>query len=112
MDGSEKIVNLLECLIQVIGRVAMPVEKVQEIVGTTPKHIKAFNMCDGTRTQTEVAKQVGVQQGNLSRVCERWVKNGVAFWVGEGQEARLLHIYPIPQGKDRKRPKGGKRGKQ
>jgi hypothetical protein len=45
----------------------------------------------------EVARATRIDQGNLSRAATSWVKNGIAFWVGEGDEARLLHVYPIPE---------------
>ncbi|MGD0461629.1 MAG: hypothetical protein ABSB74_03990 [Tepidisphaeraceae bacterium] len=96
MDKTQKIEQLLECLIHVLGRTALPLDHVQEIVGTTPKQLKAFNLCDGTHSQAEVAKACKIAQGNLSRSFSRWIENGVAFWLGEGKEARLLHIYPIP----------------
>ncbi len=97
MENSERLESLLESLIKVIGRVAIPVDKVIEIVNTSPKLVKAFNLCDGTATQTEIAKKCNIAQGNFSRAMKRWVENGVAFWIGSGTEARLLHIYPIPR---------------
>ena len=107
MSGSPKLEQLIECLIQVIGRAAVPEQKVREIVGDGAKQIKAFNLCDGTRTQLAIAKQARIDQGSLSRTSQRWVENGVAFWVGEGHGARLLHIYPLS-----KRAQARKRGKR
>jgi CRP-like cAMP-binding protein len=97
MEDSERLGHLLECLIKVIGRVAITVDKVSEIVSASPKLIKAFNLCDGTATQLEIAKKCGLDPGNFNRAIGRWVANGVAFWIGSGKDARLLHIYPIPE---------------
>lgn len=105
MKLSDRTDYLLECLIHILGRIAMPVEKVSEVVGQGTKQRKAFNLCDGSNTQMEVAKKTGIAQGNLSATFKRWVQNGVAYWIGEGKDARLLHIYPLPEEKG----KGAKR---
>lgn len=96
MNSNRRLEQLVEALIHVIGRVAMSEDRVREIVATGDKQVEAFNLFDGSRTQTQVAQEVGLDQGNLSRAASRWVENGVAFWVGEGDEERLLHIFPIP----------------
>lgn len=97
MKSDGTIEYLLECLIHVIGRVAMPVDKVAEVVGEGKKQRAAFNLCDGSNAQTDISKKTGIAQGNLSKTFKRWVENGVAYWIGEGKDARLLHIYPLPE---------------
>ncbi len=95
MSTNQRLEQLLECLIQVIARAAIPEDRVREIVATGRKQLAAFNLCDGTRTLTEVARRARLDTGNLSRAASRWVQNGVAFWIGEGRDARLLHVFPI-----------------
>lgn len=97
MKSNEQTDQLLRCLMHIIGRSAMPQEKVFELIGDGRKQIAAFNLCDGTLSQSEVAKKTGIDGGNFSRTSARWVKNGIVFWVGEGNDAKLLHIYPISQ---------------
>ena len=89
--------DLLRCLISVIGRVAMPTETVRSIIGKGRNRIKAFNLCDGSNTLGEIARKVRIDKGNLSRAAADWVEHGIAFWIGEENEARLLHIYPVPE---------------
>jgi hypothetical protein len=96
MTPTRTLEQLIECLIQVVGRAAVPESKVFEIVGTGMKQRRAFNLADGSRSQNDIARQAKVDQGNLSRTAARWVENGVAFWIGEGKDARLMHIYPVP----------------
>ncbi len=103
-NGSERIEDLLGCLIQVIGRAALPEARVREIVGDASKQIRAFNLCDGTRTQTEIRKAVGLDPGNFHRTAKRWIESGVAFEFRKGNESRLLHVYPIA--KSARRAKG------
>jgi hypothetical protein len=91
--------DLLRCLVHIVGRASMPTETVFELVGRGKKQIEAFNLCDGTLSQLEISKRTRINQGNLSRTFDRWVKNGIAFWIGEGKEAKLMHIYPIPNGR-------------
>jgi len=95
MNPDQRFGQLLQCLIQVIARAAIPEERVRSIVATGRKQITAFNLCDGTRTLTEVARKARLDQGNFSRAATRWVQSGVAFRIGEGRDTRLLHIFPI-----------------
>lgn len=96
MTDSRMLEQLMECLVHVVGRSAVPEARVLEVLGDGAKQIKAFNLADGTRSQIEIAKKAKVDQGNFSRTTTRWVQHGVAFWIGEGTEKRLMHIYPVP----------------
>ena len=89
--------DLLKCAIQVVGRIAMRPEQVGEvvIVKGNAKQLKAYNLCDGTRTQGEVAKAAGLDNGNFSRTAARWVESGVLFRTGSGKDAKVLHLYPL-----------------
>ena len=109
MNLTEQTDQLLRCMMQIIGRSAMSPEKVYEIVGDGKKQITAFNLCDGTRNQSEVATKAGIDSGNFSRTFTRWVQNGIAFRIGEGKEARLMHIYSIPRAVKGKAKKTRKR---
>lgn len=96
MAASTRLEQLIQCFIHVVGRAAIAEDKVREVVATGRKQVEAFNLCDGTRTQAQVAKAAGLDQGNLSRAITRWTEHGVAYWIGEGKDARLLHVYQIP----------------
>jgi len=88
--------DLLRCLVHIVGRTAIPTKEVRAAVGKGKNRVKAFNLFDGSHTIQEVARATHIDQGNLSRAASNWVTNGIAFWVGDGNDARLLHIYPIP----------------
>jgi DNA-binding MarR family transcriptional regulator len=102
MEQNSRIEQLIASLIQVIGRAALPPDKISEFVGRGRAQLRAFNMCDGNHTQIEIAKKLRIDQGQLSRTLTRWVENGIAFRVGEGKELRFLHIYPIPTTTERR----------
>jgi len=87
--------GLLKCVLHVLGRLAVPPEQVLEIIGRKPKYLAAYNLCDGTLSQKEVVKKSGLRQSNFSVASKRWVENGLAFWLGEGKNRRLLHLYPV-----------------
>src|SRR5712691_8653516 len=90
---------LLRAILSVTARQAFPAEKLVEIVltkGAGAKQVKAFNLCDGSKGQGDIAKGLKLDAGNFSRTVSRWVDEGVVFRVGEGREAKLLHIYPLP----------------
>lgn len=105
-ERNERMEDLLECLIQIIGRVAIPADKVYDVIGNNSRQIKAFNLCDGSNGLTKIAKQCGIDKGSFSRTTSRWVENGIAFWVGRGKDARLSHVYPIPESLNKNRKRG------
>ena len=96
MKLTEETDQLLRCLMHILGRASMPIKTVYDLVGRGDKQIQAFNLCDGSLSQSEVSKKTKIDQGQLSRTSTRWVENGIAFWIGVGKDARLLHIYPLP----------------
>jgi len=62
-----------------------------------PKQVKAYNLCDGTKTLGEIAKEAGIDSGNFSRTVNRWVSEGIMVKLGEGKSFKPLHLYPIPE---------------
>ena len=92
--------DLLRCTLQVIAKVAMPPEKIREVIGDRKKQLKAYNLCDGKNTTIEIAKKARVDQGNFSRTATRWIEHGIVFSVGKGLDKRLLHLYPLPKNND------------
>ena len=93
---------LMRALLSVTARQAFEMEKLREIVMTGSagaKQLRAFNLCDGTRGQAEIAKEVKIDQGNFSRTVGRWIDAGVVFRLGDGRDATLLHVYPLSDAK-------------
>lgn len=97
MAAEGRVEQLLGFLVQVIGRSAVKEDLVRQIVGTAPKQIRAFNLCDGTRTQSDIRKKVSLDAGNFSRTTRRWIEQGIAFEIADEGESKLLHIYPLGQ---------------
>jgi DNA-binding MarR family transcriptional regulator len=94
-DDSEA---LLRAILGVTARASIPPKRLANIVmskGTNEKQFKAYNLCDGTKTQGEIAKTLKLDAGNFSRTVGRWIEEGVVLKLGEGRESRLLHVYPL-----------------
>jgi DNA-binding HxlR family transcriptional regulator len=94
MAGDKEANELMRIFIQVVARATCPLASVRDVVGDKPAYVRAFNLCDGTRGQSEIVKKVGLDQGNFSRALQRWIDAGVVFRIGEG-DSTLLHVYPV-----------------
>jgi hypothetical protein len=71
--------------------------EILEIIGPGEKQHRAFNLCDGEKTQAEIAKELGLDPGNFSRTITRWVDEGIAIRAGKKGDIRPLHVYPLPE---------------
>jgi hypothetical protein len=98
---AENTEALLRAILSVTSRQAFPPDRLVEIVlfkGAGDKQLLAFNMCDGTKGQTEIAKALKIDSGNFSRTVSRWIDAGIVFRLGEGRDAKLLHVYALSDG--------------
>jgi hypothetical protein len=90
---------LLRAILSMTARQAFSVEDLEKLVApaaASNKQRAAFNMCDGQRSQTEIAKTLKLDSGNFSRTVARWVAAGIVLRIGGGKEPKLLHVYPLP----------------
>ena len=95
----------LRAILGTVARQTFPVDRILEIVGAGEKQLRAFNMCDGTRTQAQITKELGLDKGNFSKSLGRWIDEGIVIRVTEGKETRLVHVYPLPDSKMKKATK-------
>jgi hypothetical protein len=93
--------TLLKAILGMTARQAISVEDlIQTVVpkGSGEAQVEAYNLCDGTRSQGQIAKEVRLDPGNFSRTVARWVEAGIVMKLGDAKDgAPLLHIYPIPK---------------
>jgi hypothetical protein len=92
----------LPIVCQIAGRIAMSEDRLREIVGSRPQTVRAFNLADGSLTQMEIARKVGMSQGALSERFTKWIAHGAAFEL----DGRFIHLYPLA---DAPKAKKGKR---
>lgn len=91
MDNSQVYLN---AMLAMLARQSFPPEKLAALVGKG-KQIEAYNLCDGTRTQSEVAKALSLDTSNFSKTVARWSDAGILIRVTEGKEIRPVHLYPL-----------------
>lgn len=92
MDNSQVY---LKAMLAMMARQTFPPEKLAELVGKG-KQAEAYNLCDGTRTQAEVARGLGIDSSNFSKTVAKWSEQGILIRIAEGKEMRLVHLYPLP----------------
>ncbi|MGE3366819.1 MAG: MarR family transcriptional regulator [Rhizobiaceae bacterium] len=86
----------LKGILATVARQAFPPDRLVELVGARnggEKQANAYNMCDGSRSQSEIAKALGLDTSNFSKMIQRWVDQGIVIKLGDG---RPVHVYPIP----------------
>ncbi len=92
--NTESVEALLRAQINLLGRMAVNADELTGIVGGELQ-VKAYNLCDGTRTQPEVQKAVGLDQSNFRKTVLRWLDAGVVFKIPDDGGDKLLHLYPV-----------------
>jgi len=89
-------------LFAVTARVAFPESELRKLVigktKTPDRWIQAYNLCDGSRSQREVAAQAQIDEGLFSRTVSRWVEAGVLFRAGTPEVP--LHLYFLVASRD------------
>lgn len=91
--------TFLRAILATVARQTFSPTRILEILGPAAgeKQHRAFNLCDGSRTQADIAKELGLDSGNFSKTLNRWIDEGIVIRVGEKREARPLHVYPLPE---------------
>lgn len=99
----------LRAILATVARQTFPPSTLYDVVtkgGGGEKQLRAYNLCDGTRSQSEVGKEAGLDAGNFSRSLARWVDAGIVIRVGEARDVRPVHVYPLPASFMKKGAKG------
>lgn len=96
MENSEVY---LKAMMSLVARQTYPPERLVEAV--TPvantKTYEAYNLCDGSRTQTEVATALKMDPAQLSRSVRKWIDDGIMLRISDGGGVKPVHVYPIPE---------------
>lgn len=85
----------LRAILATVARQTFSPDKILELMGPKAgeKQFRAFNMCDGTKAQSEIVKELGLDPSNFSKTLARWVDTGICVRVAD----RPLHVYPLPE---------------
>lgn len=95
----------LRAILATVARQTFPADVVYDHVAVgadKAKQLQAYNLCDGNRSQADIAKTAGLDQGSFSRTVSRWIDVGIVIRIGEGRDVRLLHIYSLPESMTKK----------
>lgn len=87
----------LRAILATVARQTFSPGRILEIINAGEKQQRAFNLCDGSRSQAEIVKELGLDSSNFSKTIGRWIDEGIVIRVGENREARPLHVYPLPE---------------
>src|SRR6185295_19715795 len=74
--------TLLRAILGMTARQAISVDDLVQTVapkGSGEAQMEAYNLCDGSHSQGEIAKAVGLDPGNFSRTVGRWIEAGVVM---------------------------------
>ena len=96
----------LKAMLAMLARQSFPPKQLASLVGRG-KQIEAYNLCDGSRTQTEIAKALSLDSGNFSKTVTRWLELGILVRVSEGKELRPVHLYALPPEKNKEMSRDG-----
>lgn len=97
-QGNEE--RLLRAILATVARQTFPPSELVAMVAPRKgmlKQIQAFNMCDGTNTQSQIAKITKLDSGNLSKSIKRWIDLGIVVRVVEDKVEKPIHVYPISE---------------
>lgn len=89
----------LRAILATVARQTFPQDVLAGYVlkGGGPKQFRAFNLCDGTRTLGEIAKELGLDSSNFSKSITRWTELGIIVRVMDGQRIIPVHVYPLSE---------------
>lgn len=97
-------IGLLRAILATVARQTFPPQEIAKIVAPrsdSAKWIEVYNLCNGARTQSEIAKEANVDSSNLSKKVRQWTDAGVMTLMVEGAIERPIHVYPLPDGIDK-----------
>jgi DNA-binding MarR family transcriptional regulator len=86
-DNMPDELTILKAIMHMAARSAFSEEEILSIVSPRKgqeKHLAAYNLCNGTRKQGDIAENVGLDKGNFSKAVSRWVSQGILIKLGEG----------------------------
>ena len=93
--------TLLRALVQLVGRQTFPEDDLRQIVappGAGTKQLRAYNLCDGTRTQGEIAKKGGARSGQFQSHGRPLDRGG--YHHPDGHRARSATDAHLPAFRD------------
>ena len=99
----KQLVNQNEALISLIGRMVFPEDQLKKIIMKKKRnpedYVRAYNLCDGNHTLSDVATSIKVTPGTLSPILAFWKSIGILYEVERNGKRFYKNLYPLEKPK-------------
>lgn len=89
---------ILRAILATIARQTFPPGALYKLVvpkAGAEQNVEAYNLCDGTRTVADIAKELKIDAANLRKRILRWAEEGVIVKVEQDKATYPVHLYPL-----------------
>lgn len=104
--NSDNIQDLLEVIISLQGHQIFPNNTLCEIVMKKKQnpadYVRAYNLCDGEHSMSEIAKIINVKPGTLSPILAEWKEKGIIYEIKKKGGKFYKRLYRLELPKDHK----------
>lgn len=89
---------ILRAILATVARQTFPPGALYKLVvpkAGAEQNVDAYNLCDGTRTVTDIAKELKIDAANLRKRILRWAEEGIVVRVEQDKATYPVHLYPL-----------------
>jgi len=108
----ESVQPMFETMISLLGRLVYPPKELTAIVmwkkRNPEEYVKAYNLCDGEHTVSQIADAINVSPGTLSPILSEWEELGIIYEVTKKGGKFYKKLYKLETPKPSEIPKGEK----
>jgi hypothetical protein len=103
-NWQKQITSQNEALIALIGRLVFPENELKNIIMRKKRrpedYVRAYNLCDGKHSLTEIAASIKVSIGTLSPILAYWKSIGILYEIEENRKKNYKNLYPLEELKE------------
>lgn len=102
-DPVDNLQDLLQISISLQARQVFPNDSLCKIVMKSKRnpedYVKAYNLCDGEHTMSQIASAINVKPGTLSPILAEWREIGIIYEISKkgGKFYKRLYRLEIPK---------------
>ncbi|WGM88530.1 MAG: winged helix-turn-helix domain-containing protein [Candidatus Bathyarchaeum tardum] len=102
-DELIKLIKQNEIIISLLGRMAFTSKQIYDIVTANKRnnfksnYVNGYNALDGSKTVSEIASVIGIQQSTLSPILLKWEELGIIYEVEKSGGKFYRKIFPIEE---------------
>ena len=105
----ESMQPMFETMISLLGRLVYPPKELRTIVMKWKKkpedYVKAYNLCDGEHTLSQIADEINVTPQTLSPILSEWEELGIIYEVTKKGGKFYKKLYKLEMPKPSEIPK-------